>query len=147
MICEQLSFLEEVPKALYVRKIERILYEYPALKAGQENEAELEKAGLGNLFPSLIGQYGDEGPRGTEISNPTEKFGIKRAEKALKIRQIERALNALTHGERNLVNEKYFNPAQPSDVAVYMTLGMSSAHYYRVKDRILRKMATALNII
>ncbi|KXG42865.1 ArpU family phage packaging/lysis transcriptional regulator [Tepidibacillus decaturensis] len=144
---EQLSFLEkEIPKSLYVRKVERILYEYPALKASQENEKELEKAGLGNLFPSLISSYEDS-IRGTDISNTTEKFGIKRAEKALKIMQIERALNALNHEEKRLVKEKYFNPAFPSDIRVYTSLNLGSTAYYKLKDQTIRKVATALNII
>lgn len=147
MTAEQLSVFEkEIPKQLYVRKVERILYEYPALKAGQENEHELEKIGLGNLFPTLIGSY-DDMPRGTDISDPTGKYGLKRAEKSIKIRQIERALKALNHEERQVVEEKYFNAAQPKDVQVYMELGLGSTYYYQVKDQVIRKVATALNII
>ena len=147
MTAEQLSaFDKEIPKQMYIRKVERILYEYPALKAGQENEHELEQIGLGNLFPTLIGSY-DDMPRGTDISDPTGKYGIKRAEKSIKIRQIERALDALNYEERKVIEEKYFNAAHPKDVQVYTELGLGSTYYYRVKDQAIRKVAMALNII
>lgn len=143
---EQLTFIDEVPKDQYVRKVERVLYEYPSLLAGIENEAELEKEGLGNLFPSLISSY-EETIRGSEISDPTGKFGTKRAEKDLKKRQIKRALAILSPDERKLIEAKYFDTSQPTDVNVYLEQGFSERDYYRVKDRALRKIATALNII
>jgi ArpU family phage transcriptional regulator len=143
---EQINFFEEVPKKVYVKKVERILYEYPSLKAGIENEIALEHEGLGNLFPSMIASY-EEAVRGSSISNPTEKFGIKRAEKEIKIRQIDRAMDVLSHEEKKLTEAKYFDRSQPSDVQVYMSHGISERDYYRIKDRTLRKIATALNII
>jgi len=142
---EQLTFLE-IPKLKYHRQVERILYEYPSLLAAIENEAELEKEGLGNLFPSMIASYG-EGIRGSEISKPTESYAIRRAEKEVKVKQINRAFNALTTEEKNLLDKKYFDSSQPSDVRVCMENGYSERHYYRIKDRALRKVAIALNII
>jgi hypothetical protein len=44
-------------KPSYRRKVERILREYPILKAAIENERQLEREGLGNLFPSCTPLY------------------------------------------------------------------------------------------
>lgn len=138
---EQISFLEDAPKSAYVRKVERALYEYPSLLAGLENKEEME-----SLYPSLISSY-NETIRGSDISKPTEKYGIIRAEKELKLRQINRALSILSPEERKLIETKYFDPSQPTDVEVYMECGFSQRNYPRIKYRALRKVATALNII
>jgi ArpU family phage transcriptional regulator len=130
----------------FKRKIERVLYSYPALLAAQENERELEASGLGNLFPAMVASYSGM-PNGGGISNPTEKYAVMRAEKILKIRQIERGIYALTYTERDLIQLKYFNPAQPKDADVYEQIGLGSTNYYKTKERALRKMAIALNMI
>ena len=143
---EQLSWGEEIPKSKYVRQVERALYEYSALRVALENEEELEREGLGNLFPSLVPAY-EESSRGSTISNPTESYAMKRAEKTVKVRQIKRALGILNPEERGLVQIKYLDHYQPSDLRAADELKMSQATYYRIKDRTLRKIATALNII
>lgn len=143
---EQLSWIEDIPKAKYVRQTERALYEYAVLKVALENEEELEKKGLGNLFPSMIASYEDS-PRGSVISNPTETWGMRRAEKSLKIKQINRAMGILSSEERQIIECKYFDNSQPSDMRVCDLLNWPERSYYRIKDRALRKIATALNII
>lgn len=137
---------EELPKSRYVRQTERALYEYAVLKVALENEQELEREGLGNLFPNMIASY-EETIRGSVISKPTENIALKRAEKQIKVTQIDRALSVLSPDESELVDEKYLNTEQPSDVRVMGKLTLSQANYYRIKDRALRKVATALNII
>jgi ArpU family phage transcriptional regulator len=143
---EQISFIDEMPKSKYVRQTERALYEYAVLKVALENEEELEKKGLGNLFPSMVPAY-EEATRGSIISNPTETWGMRRAEKQIKIKQIDRAFSILSPDELELINVKYLSSYQPSDVRTMDELSMSQANYYRIKDRALRKVATALNII
>lgn len=128
------------------RKLERELYSYPALLAAQENEKELEAHGLGNLFPTMVAQYSGM-PSAGGVSNPTEKYALMRAEKSLKVNQIERGLKALTFVERELIIFKYFDPSQPKDYQVYEQLKASSTNYYKLKEQALRKMAIALNMI
>lgn len=143
---EQISFIDEVPKSKYVRQTERALYEYAALKVALQNEEELEREGLGNLFPSLVPAY-EESMGGGTISNPTEAWGMRRAEKKMKVRQIDRALSILASDEKEMVQVKYLNHSQPSDVRSAIELEWPERTYFRVKDRALRKIATALNII
>jgi ArpU family phage transcriptional regulator len=138
---------EQIPKRLYVRRVERELYSYPALRVAMENEMELEKAGLSNLFPSLVPAYGEKVGSSGNISKPTEQYAIKKAEKTMKVQMIERALSALNTQERKLVEEKYFNPSQPSDTQVFTALAMGSTTYYKVKNQVIRKIAISLNII
>lgn len=135
-------------EATYVRRVERILYSFQAIMAGMENEIELEREGLGNLFPAMVASYGGTGGgRPTEVSRPTEKYGILRAEKSLQVRQIQRALSALTNKERELVDNKYFDPYMPPDPEVYRKMGLGPTAFYQLKTQVLRKIATALNII
>ena len=128
------------------RKLERELYFYPALLAAQENERELETEGLGNLFPSMVASYSDM-PGGGGISNPTEKWALKRAEKDVKINQIQRGLKALTYLERDLIELKYFSPEQYPDHTVLEKINLGRTNYYKVKEQALNKMAIALNMI
>lgn len=143
---EQLSFIEDIPKSKYVRQTERALYEYSALKIALQNEEELEKEGLGNLFPSMVPAY-EESMGGGTISNPTETWALRRAEKKLKVTQIDRALSILSSEERKMIQTKYLDQGQPSDVRASIDLEWPERTYFRVKDRALRKIATALNII
>lgn len=132
----------------YIRRAERALYSYHALIAAMENEIELEREGFGNLYPSMTAHYGGTGGgRSSEVSKPTERFGILRAEKSVQIRQIQRALGCLVEVERQLVDMKYFNPRLPRDPDVYKELGLGATAYYRVKRQAMRKIAIALNII
>jgi ArpU family phage transcriptional regulator len=123
----------------YKRKVERILYSYPALLAAIECDEV-------NLFPSVTANYGEGGGAGS-ITSTTEKYGIMRAEKKLKVDAIARGLAALTYTERDLIQQKYFNPAQPKDAEVCEQINVGSTTYYKFKEQALHKMAIALNII
>lgn len=100
------------------RKIERILYSYPALLAAVESDN-----------PNLFGSGG-------ELEN-----------KQLKVEAIKRGLDALTYTERDLIQQKYFNPAQPKDAEVSETINVGTTTYYKFKEQALHKVAIALNII
>lgn len=128
------------------KRLERELYTYPALLAAAENEKELEAAGMGSLFPSMVASYSGM-PSGGGISNPTEKWALMRAEKGIKINQIERGIAALTLVERDLIKFKYFDPMQPRDGEVMEHIGVGYTNYYKLKEQALRKMAIALNMI
>ena len=134
------------PGPMNKRKLERELYTYPALLAAAENEKELEASGLGSLFPSMVASYSGM-PSGGGISNPTEKYAIMRAEKAIKINQIERGLMALTYREQDLIKFKYFDPDMPTDREVLERLNVGTTNYYKLKEQALRKMGIALNMI
>lgn len=129
---------EDIPKSKYVRQTERSLYEYPFMLIAVE---ELEED-----LPSMIASY-DDMPKGTTISNPTEAYGLRRAEKALRIAKIDRAMEHLSDHEQKLIRLKYFDTTQPSDENVYLELGWNHKTYYKLKNQAVRKMAIALNII
>jgi len=135
-------------KPAYIKAVEEYLYEYPALKAAWEIEKELEKAGLGNLYPSMVPAYEERSGKGhSEYQSQTEKYGILRASKDLRLQCLERALAALTKDERELVEEKYFNPLRPTDQMVCETLNYSRGKYHQLKRKTLHKMAMMLRLI
>jgi hypothetical protein len=68
------------------RKLERELYAYPALLAAIENAES-----SGDMLPPLVASYSGM-PGGGGISNPTEKYAVMRAEKAIRVKQIDRGL-------------------------------------------------------
>jgi ArpU family phage transcriptional regulator len=143
---EQLAFMEEVPKnhdvpkSQYVPKVERALYDYPVFLAALENRDEME-----SMYPSLIASY-EERIRGSDISKPTEKYGIMRAEKEFRVSQMKRALGVLNCKERELIERKYFN-RRTSDEGVMLDMEISNTLYYKLKDQALRAVANVLNII
>lgn len=120
----------------YVKQVERELYSYPALLA----------AIVTDDLPGLTARYSGM-PGGGDIANHTEAVAIKRAEKTIRVKRIERAIDALTFLERDLIKYKYFDPGQPSDVAVMVQISLKNTAYYKFKEQALRKLATALNII
>lgn len=99
-----------------------------------------------DLFPSITAHYGEGGGSGG-VNSTTEKFGVMRADKKTKVEAIQRGLEALTYTERDLIHEKYFNPAQPKDAEVCHKIGVGTTTYYKFKEQALHKMAIALNII
>jgi ArpU family phage transcriptional regulator len=123
------------------RKLERELYAYPALLAAIENAES-----MGDMLPSLVASYSDM-PGGGGISNPTEKYAVMRAEKAIRVKQIDRGLLGCTFIERDIIKLKYFDPGVPRDKDVYMQLALGNTNYYKLKEQALRKMAIALNMI
>lgn len=135
-------------KPAYVKWVEKTLYEYPALKAAWEIEQELEKAGLGTLFPSMVPAYEEKTGKGhSEYQSQTEKYGILRASRDVRLNCLERALSALTRDERELVEKKYFNPLRPTDQEVWEAMNVSRGTYHRLKREMLRKLAMMLRLI
>ncbi|BCU81897.1 hypothetical protein JIR001_16800 [Polycladomyces abyssicola] len=77
-------------KPSFRRKVESILREYPVLKAAIENERQLERGGLGNLFPSCTPLYEESVSRGfSAYQSTTERYAIIRATKIVRLQQIE----------------------------------------------------------
>jgi len=135
-------------KPPYRRKVERILREYPVLKAAIENERQLEREGLGNLFPSCTPIYEESVSRGySEYQSITERYAIIRADNSIRLQQIERALSVLDLDERFLIEKRYIDPSPADDRFVCDELGWSLRTYYRIKKRALYKLAMALNFI
>lgn len=139
MLAEQLTFWEAPKRSSFARQVEEILLMYPALKAAVEDDEE--------WLPPATARYGDDTPRGSTVSKPTEMWAVKRAEKALLVRRIERALATLNERERRFVELRYLSPRIRSDLSVYMELGYSERQGRRLKDKALRKLATSLNLI
>jgi len=138
MAAEQLTFWEVPRRSQFARQVEEILFMYPSLKAALEDDAD--------WLPPLTAHY-DGMPRGSDVSKPTETWAVRRAEKAMLVRRIERALATLNERERRFVELRYLSPRIRSDLSVYMELGYSERQGRRLKDTALRKLATALNLI
>lgn len=135
-------------KPSYIKMVEEILYEYPTLKAAYENEKELEKAGLGSLFPSMTPVYEERTSKGySEYQSETERYGILRAARHARLNCIERALDALTQDERRLIEERYFSPFRPTDQLVYERVGLSRGKYHQLKRKTMTKLAVMLHLI
>lgn len=126
----------------YKRKVERLLYSYPALLAAIENDTKYN-----HTMPTITASYGDFVGGGDNNTSKTEKYAIMRADKQLRIDAIERGLKALTYTEKDLITEKYFNPAQLSNDELCLKIGIGRTTFYKFKEQALMKMAIALNII
>lgn len=141
--------LKEVPvnrKPSYRRRVERILKNYPIIKAAVELQQQEEAAGYGD-FPACIASYEERVSAGySEYNSSTERYGIWRATKYLELQRIEMALMVLDFDERFLIEERYFDRSGPSDSVVYDRLGWSKRHYYRVKARAIKKLAVVLGL-
>ncbi|MBN2909140.1 DUF1492 domain-containing protein [Polycladomyces sp. WAk] len=135
-------------KPSYRRQVEHLLREYPVLKAAIENERQLEREGLGNLFPTCTPMYEESVSRGhSEYQSTTERYAIIRATKMVRLQQIERALLVLNLDERYLIEKRYMDQSPADDMIVCDELGWSKRTYYRIKRRALDKLAIALNLI
>ncbi|SMO54648.1 ArpU family phage packaging/lysis transcriptional regulator [Melghirimyces algeriensis] len=130
-------------KPTYRKEVERVLKEYPILKVAVETEQEAEK-----VYPSCTLSYEERVNGGySEYQSSTEKFGIRRANKCLKVKRIEKALTVLDLDERFIIDERYLKLNWVTDIQVYTQLGWSERNYYRIKERALWKLAVALNIL
>lgn len=145
--------LQESPKVYkkpaYRKRVEKILREYPILKKSLEIEEQLEREGLGDMFPSLTSVYGEGIGGYSEYRSDTERYGILRAAKKSRIQAVERGLQALNLDERYLIEERYLNVKRHlvTDITIYEDLGWSRRQYYRVKEQALKKLATVLNLV
>lgn len=135
-------------RAWYIKPVEKLLYDYPILKVSVENEAELEKEGLSDWYPSLTPVYEERtSPGYQEYQSQTEKYGIKRAMKKLQLRQMNRALSILSEEEKKLIQSRYFASVPPSETALCRKMSLSRTQYHRVRHQALEKLAKALNIL
>ncbi|MEZ2732750.1 ArpU family phage packaging/lysis transcriptional regulator [Aneurinibacillus aneurinilyticus] len=127
MGAKQLSFLEEVNEKNVQDIVIEELKNYRALKVQMENKREREMAGIVDLFPSL--RQADK-------------------ENELKVRQIDRALeNSLDATERIIVEQKYIDSKELTDMYIYTELGLKKGKYYEKKRLAIFRIATALGII
>lgn len=127
MGAKQLSFLEEVNEKDVQDIVIEELKNYRALKVQMENKREREMAGIVDLFPSL--RQADK-------------------ENELKVRQIDRALeNSLDATERIIVEQKYIDSKELTDMYIYTELGLKKGKYYEKKRLAIFRIATALGII
>lgn len=129
---------KKTPKKPEYRKIlERMLRKYPIYKQMQNVD-----------FPPIVVPVGDEYYIKSGLRQPTtEKYGIRRAERAQLIDQIESALLFLSSDERKLVEETYFSFEREPVYIICDRLGLSKTAYFDKKRRILKRMAEALGLI
>ncbi|MDP5273543.1 ArpU family phage packaging/lysis transcriptional regulator [Chengkuizengella axinellae] len=124
-------------KKEYVKIVERELYHYPSLLAAIKNTD----------IQGLTAKYNITTSSGSNIFKPVENTVVNIAEKEVKVNQIQKALKALTDIERELIEFRYFDPKQPSDIIVMLDLGFKNTAYYKIKSKAIYKMAISLNII
>ena len=87
--------LQESPKVYkkpaYRKRVEKILREYPILKKCSEIEEQLEREGLGDMFPSLTSVYGEGIGGYSEYRSDTERYAIVRLQRKAASKQLERS--------------------------------------------------------
>jgi ArpU family phage transcriptional regulator len=127
MGAKQLAFLMEVNEKEVQDIVVEELKNYRALKVQMENKKEREEAGIIDLFPSL-----------------------RQADKIneLKVKQIDRALqHSLDATERTIIEQKYLDSKEKTDLHIYTDLGMKKGKYYEKKRAAIFRIATALGIV
>lgn len=127
MGAKQLSFLTEVNEKDVQDIVIEELKNYRALKVQMENKREREMAGIVDLFPSL-----------------------RQADKVneLKVKQIDRALeSSLDTTERTIIEQKYLDSKELTDMHIYTELGLKKGKYYEKKRLAIFRIATALGIV
>ncbi|WP_051348709.1 ArpU family phage packaging/lysis transcriptional regulator [Peribacillus kribbensis] len=103
------------------------LKNYTVLKIQLANLEERQRAGFANLFPNS-----------REMNE----------ESRLKVQQMERAIEqSLDPLEREVIEKKFLSNHDPTDLEVYMELGIKKAKYYEKKREALARIATALGMI
>ena len=70
-----------------------------------------------------------------------------KAVKSKRVEAINRALASLTYTEKEIIEQKYFTPAQLSDRTLSWDMEIGLTTFYKYKEQALRKMANALNFI
>ncbi|MBM7692833.1 ArpU family phage transcriptional regulator [Peribacillus deserti] len=120
---EQVPFNEREIQKLVIAELKV----YKVLKIQLANLEERERAGMSDLFPTI-----------RESDGKTN----------LKVMQIARALEeSLDSLEKELIEKKYLSSSDPTDLEVYLDLGIKKAKYYAKKKEALNCIATALGII
>ncbi len=123
------------------KDIEDILRDYPIIKA----QATIKQENLFNLFPSVTAVWSDM-PHGTEISNSTQNFALKRMEEPLEVKQariIEISCNALTKDCRELVKFYYFEKWRRGDV-IYDKMHITEEKFKQLRRESLDKIGKIL---
>lgn len=121
-------------KPEYRKIIEKMLINYPIYKQMQEID-----------YPPMIPLRG-ESVQGGIKEYTTEKYGIRRAERAKIIDQVEYALLFLTREERKLIEETYFRDQKSVDI-IHERLAWARSTYYMKKGQIIRKIAVILEMV
>lgn len=103
------------------------LKRYVTAKVQIENKKELDAAGIDTLFPSFRSEY----------KNLNE----------LKVKHIDRAIEALDVIERQIIELKYLQLDNPTDTYVYMEIGITKTEFYRKKKSAIVSIATSLSIM
>ena len=118
-----------------IDEVEKILYEYPLLKIAVEN----------GIYPPITSRISDD-PRGSGVSNNTEKYALIILEKKDKIDKIELALSQLDEVELSVIKTTYFEePIYVVDIA--QKLNITVRTYYNKRSDALVKLAKMLNVI
>jgi RinA family phage transcriptional activator len=127
------------------RYIETELQDYENTK----REYELVQQDIVNQSGTLDGQ-----PRGTDISQPTERKAIKLvtnkrlAQLERTIKAIERVITNLPEEKFKLVRLKYWtSPQILTDEGIAQQIGCSRSTYYEWKDGILIALAKQMGLI
>jgi len=121
-------------KPEYRRIIEKMLIKYPVYKHMQEID-----------YPPMIPTSEEQVQGGLKkYKSTTEKHGIRRAERAKIIDQVEYAMMFLSRDERKLIEETYFKSDRKPMEDVYNDLAYSRAVYFRRKRQIIDKIAELL---
>lgn len=107
--------------------VKKELKMFPALKVRIENKKEAELAGIKQVFPSFYD---------SDIKNE------------LKFKQIQSAIDfALDDIEREIIKQKYLTSSNPTDLFIYLELGIKKEQYYEKKKSAIYSMAKALGIV
>ncbi|MFD2442918.1 ArpU family phage packaging/lysis transcriptional regulator [Bacillus sp. CGMCC 1.16607] len=128
MLATQLAFFPEINEKEILSEVIEILVDYKSLKVKMLNRQEvLERGYSGNLFPI---------------------FKNNDLESELKVNLIERALNfSLDKTERLIIEMKYLNSEEKTDLNIYLDLGIKKKLYYIKKKRALLAIAKSLGMI
>jgi hypothetical protein len=128
------------------REIENMLRRYPLYKKAIE-DGSLQRS-MANYFPSCTSAYQERVNEYSKWKSSTERYGIKRAEKYVLVKQVEMGLGVLTQEERKIIEVYYFQPDKwPGVVEFCDQYRLSEATYHRVKREALWKMAIVWNLI
>ncbi|HJV46624.1 MAG TPA: hypothetical protein VJ824_12995 [Bacillota bacterium] len=71
----------------------------------------------------------------------------KLQEKVRKVKLIDRALSSLPLDQHKIIELSYFTNPKPPDVDIQDEVGMEHTAFYKQKDKIMRHIATVLNIL
>ncbi|MEK5036902.1 ArpU family phage packaging/lysis transcriptional regulator [Sporosarcina sp. FSL K6-3457] len=101
-------------------------------------------------LPSITASYSLTPASSNLPSSSTERAAIANVEYEIKrekfIDWIVFAVNQLSEIERSIVYMRYLQKNELFDYQIYIDLNMSERNYYRIKSRLLEKLAFVLKI-